>query len=138
MTATHTIEVDEWLAHPAQEVWEALVDPRRLAAWFMANDFVAEVGHRFTLDTGEWGATHCEVLAVEPGRLLRFSWRNGPLDTEVTWRLEPEGTGTRLFVEHRGFDPDAPVQRRAHDGMSQGWRTAVLAELRRHLDAARA
>lgn len=131
-----SIEVDEFLPHPPSAVWEALTRSDRLAQWLMPNDFACEVGHRFTLDTGDWGTTHCEVLEVEPERLLRYSWRNDPLDTEVIWRLVPEGKGTRLLLEHRGFDLDDPLQRYAHDGMSEGWRSEVIAALADHLATA--
>ncbi|MEV0675251.1 SRPBCC domain-containing protein [Actinosynnema sp. NPDC050436] len=134
MTAgVRTIEVDEFLPHPARRVWRALVDPGELARWFVATDFRPEVGHHFTLDTGPWGATRCVVTAVEVERLLRYTWRNGPLDTVVTWRLVPEGTGTRVLLEHHGFDLDDPAQRRAFNGMGGGWRSAVLARLADHL-----
>lgn len=129
----HTIEVDEFLPYPASRVWRALVDAKELAQWFMASDFRPEVGHHFTLDTGRWGTTHCVVTAVEPERLLRYTWRNGPLDTVVTWRLVPEGNGTRLLLEHHGFDLSDPAQRRAFDGMSGGWRSLVFASLAHHL-----
>jgi uncharacterized protein YndB with AHSA1/START domain len=136
MSTTAAIEVDEFLPHPVDAVWEALTTSDRLAVWLMPNDFVLEVGRRFTLDTGSWGVTECEVLEVEPERLLRYSWRNGPLDTEVVWRLVPEGRGTRLLLEHRGFDLDQPLQRFAYDGMRRGWRSEVVAALRDHLAAA--
>ena len=133
MSASATIEVDEYLPHPVSTVWKALTSSDRLAVWLMPNDFAPEVGRRFTLDTGNWGLTECEVLEVQPERLLRYSWRNGPLDTEVTFRLVPEGHGTRLLLEHRGFDLDHPVQRFAYEGMRRGWRSEVLAGLRAHV-----
>jgi uncharacterized protein YndB with AHSA1/START domain len=137
VSRTATIKVDEFLPHPPHVVWEALTDPDRIAVWLMPNDFVAEVGHRFTLDTGPWGLTECEVLDIEPEQLPRYTWRNGPLDTEVIWRLVPEGRGTRLQLEHRGFDLDHPVQRSAFDGMRRGWRSHVLAALAAHLEGVR-
>lgn len=131
-----TIEVDQFLPHSVEVVWEAITDREQLAEWFMANDFSPEVGHRFFLDTGPWGITECEVLEVAPQRLLRYSWRNGPLDTEVTWRLVPEGRGTRLFVEHAGFDPEDPPQTQAFNRMAGGWDTVVLNALASHLKPA--
>lgn len=136
MTAgRHAIEVDEFLPHPAARVWRALVDTGELARWFVANDFRPEVGHRFTLTTGPWGTTQCVVTAVQPERLLRYTWRNDPLDTVVTWKLVPEGRGTRIILEHRGFDLDDPAQLRAFNGMGGGWRGLVLARLADHLAA---
>lgn len=131
-----TIEVDEYLPHRPEVVWHALTSQDELGRWLMPNDFLPTVGHRFTFDTGRWGTTHCEVLEIVPERTLRYSWRNGSLDTEVTWSLVPEGRGTRLFVSHSGFDPDDPGQRSAYEGMRGGWRAAALVDLRSHLDSA--
>jgi uncharacterized protein YndB with AHSA1/START domain len=131
-----TIRVDEFLPHPPAKVWRALTDPGLMARWLMPGDFKLEVGHRFTLRTGAMpavrfgGVVHCEVLAFEPERMLRISWvdrgaGNG-LDSTVTWRLVPEGRGTRLFVEHDGFDPDNPYQQLGRRIMGdQGWRTTA-------------
>lgn len=129
----HHVEVDEFIPHPIDAVWDALTDPRRLEAWFMPNDFEAEVGHRFTLDTGRWGVTSCEVTELDPPRTLTYAWRNGPLDTTVTWQLTVEGRGTRVLLLHAGFDLDDPAQRAAFEGMSGGWKSVVVANLVRHL-----
>jgi uncharacterized protein YndB with AHSA1/START domain len=140
MTDARTIHVDEFLAHPPARVWRALTDPVLLAKWLMPNDFRAVVGHRFTFLTdprpnvGFDGLVHCEVLAVEPERLLRISWRGGTLDTTVTWTLAPEGRGTRLFLEHDGFDPDDPTQQFSRRIMDGGWRSKVMAAFRAALD----
>ncbi|MGK5554724.1 SRPBCC family protein [Actinomadura kijaniata] len=135
-----TIRVDTFLPYPPARVWRALTDPELLARWFLPCDFRLEVGHRFTLATEPRpnvrfaGVSHCEVLEFEVERMLRFSWHdpgedNG-LDSTVTWRLEPEGTGTRLFLEHDGFDPDNPYQAMSRRimGGPNGW-NGVLARL---------
>lgn len=133
MSRVGTIEVDEFLPHPPAVVWNALTDSQRLEQWLGPNTLIAQVGHEFTFDMGRWGTTHCVVLEVREPELLRYTWRNGVLDTEVVWRLHPEGHGTRLLLEHRGFDLDHPVARKAHDGMREGWRSGVMAALHRHL-----
>jgi uncharacterized protein YndB with AHSA1/START domain len=130
-----TVRVDEFLAHPPARVWRALTDPGLLARWLMPNDFRPAVGHAFTFRTdprpaaGFDGIVHCQVLAIEPERLLRISWRGGPLDTTVTWTLVPEGRGTRLFLVHDGFDPGDPGQQLTRRILGQGWRSNVLAAL---------
>jgi uncharacterized protein YndB with AHSA1/START domain len=130
-----TIEVDEFLPCRADRVWRALTDPALLARWLMPNDFRPAVGHRFTFRTtpipgaGFDGTVHCEVLAIEPERLLRIAWRGGTVDTTVTWTLVPEGTGTRLFLVHDGFDPDDPVDQMARRTMGSGWRSNVMRAL---------
>jgi uncharacterized protein YndB with AHSA1/START domain len=101
----------------------------------MPNDFAPVVGHRFTFHTVPHraddfdGVVHCEVLDLEPERLLRLAWRGGRLDSTVTWTLRAEGRGTRLFLEHTGFDPDDPTQLKAYTIMGGGWRSHVLRAL---------
>jgi uncharacterized protein YndB with AHSA1/START domain len=74
--------------------------------------------------------------ALHPQRLLRWTWRGGGLDTMVTWTLAAEGRGTRLFLEHSGFDPDDPLQRRTFAILDGGWRSHVWRRIEQVLDAA--
>lgn len=136
MTDPGTIHCDQFLSHPPARVWQALTDPELHARWWAAGDVRPVVGHRFTLDMGTWGAQPCEVLQVEPEKLLRYSFAEGSLDSTITWRLEPEGTGTRLFLEHSGFDLDSPLGRTAVEGMGRGW-PGLLRRIDAALDAAR-
>ncbi|MFJ8104314.1 SRPBCC domain-containing protein [Streptomyces sp. NPDC096132] len=133
--APSAIHCDQFLPHPPAAVWKALTDPDLHARWWAAGDVRPIVGHRFTLDMGPWGQQPCEVLTVDPERLLRYSFAEGNLDTTITWRLEPEGTGTRLFLTHEGFDLDSPLGRAAFEGMGEGW-PHVLASLSKTLDQA--
>jgi uncharacterized protein YndB with AHSA1/START domain len=110
-----SIVVECDLAEPPEKVWRALTVPDLLAAWLMPNDMRPEVGSRFRFrDEAAAGAgIACEVLAVEPHRLLTLSWRNdGPrvpvsapaLDTRVSFVLTRTATnGTHLRVVHDGF-----------------------------------
>jgi len=123
------VEHDEFLPYPPSAVWHALTDPELVERWWAAaGDLRAEVGHRFTLDMGAFGVQHCEVTTVEPDRLLRYTFAEGVLDTTLTWSLVPEGTGTRLFLRHEGFDLDSPLGRHAFSGMGKGW-ALVLARI---------
>ncbi|HTJ66345.1 MAG TPA: SRPBCC domain-containing protein [Actinospica sp.] len=128
------IRCDRFLPHPPAKVWAALTDPERLARWFTAGDIKPVVGHRFTLDMQEWGFQPCEVTAVEPERLLAYRFAEDTLDTLITWRLEPEGRGTRLFLEHAGFDLNSPLGKHAYHGMGEGW-PHILANLDSKLTA---
>lgn len=122
MTIDHTvIRCDQFIAQPPARVWQALTDPELLARWWAAGDVRPVVGHRFILDMGSRGEQPCQVLAVEPERMIRYSFAEGSLDTTITWRLEAEGTGTRLFLEHAGFDPASPLGQQALKGMGAGW-----------------
>jgi uncharacterized protein YndB with AHSA1/START domain len=99
----------------ADKVWRALTTPALLARWLGPNDIRAEVGGRFTVRAGPAQAANdnrdvqCQVLALEPGRLLRLGWREaapggGAVDSVVTFALSPgEGGGVRLRLTHDGF-----------------------------------
>lgn len=115
------IRAEHHYAHPPRAVWRALTDPELHARWWAPGDVRAVVGHRFELDMGQWGKQPCEVLAVEPERLLQYRFATGRLDTIITWRLTPEGEGTRLELTQEGFDLDSPMGRQAFEGMKRGW-----------------
>jgi uncharacterized protein YndB with AHSA1/START domain len=134
MTERGVIRLSQLIHHPPAKVWRALTDPAMHAKWWAAGDVRAETGHRFTLDMGKWGQQPCEVVSVEPERLLRYSFAPGTLDTTITWRLEPEGEHTLLHLEHSGFDVDSPMGKMAYEGMGGGW-PAVLARIDAALEA---
>ena len=95
--------------HPVERVWRALTDREALAQWLMVNDFEAVVGREFQFRAdpapGWDGVVHCKVLELDEPRLLRISWRGGPVDTIVSWRLAAlDGGRTRLEFEQAGFD----------------------------------
>jgi len=128
MRSRDAIHVEQFYAHPPSAVWRALTDPDLLARWWAAGDIRAVVGHSFDLDMGQWGKQPCEVVAVQPERLLRFRFATGVLDTIITWELLQEGLGTRLKLTHEGFNLDSPMGRTALEGMKPGW-PKVLARL---------
>jgi len=132
--ATRDIVVEDFFPHPPERVWKALTTAEIIGRWLMPNDFEAVVGRRFTFTTrpmGDWdGVVRCEVLDVVPQRRLVYSWRGGsdtgnpaPLDSTVTWTLQPEGNGTRLRMVHAGFR--SPQNDSAYDAMSPGWRHLI-------------
>lgn len=121
MTEPGLIQLVQFIEHPPAKVWEALTNPDLHAKWWAAGDVRPIVGHRFTLDMGPWGQQPCEVIAVEPEKLLSYSFAPGTLNTTITWKLQPEGAGTRLSLEHKGFDLDSPIGKAAFSGMGNGW-----------------
>ena len=128
MTELQTIQLDHVYPYAPSRVWQALTDPQLHARWWAAGDVRPVVGHRFDLDMGKWGKQACEVLEVEHERLLKYRFAAGTLDTIITWRLLPEGTGTRLSLTHEGFNLSTPMGRQALEGMAPGW-PRVLARL---------
>lgn len=124
---TNAIRTNALLPHPPEKVWQALTDADLLADWLMPNDFEPRVGHRFTFRTepvpaqGFDGVVHCQVLDLVPSELLRISWAAGGIDTTVTWRLMPEGAGTRLLLDHEGFDEGDHEQQATRKVLGGGW-----------------
>jgi uncharacterized protein YndB with AHSA1/START domain len=121
------IRTDYLSKHPPQKVWAALTSSEAMSRWLMPNDFQPVLGHRFTFrrppipQINYDGITHCEVIELEAEKVLAFTFKGGPLDTLVRFRLQAEGAGTRVFLEHSGFDVADPKQRFAFDNMSGGW-----------------
>ncbi|MGW4337999.1 SRPBCC family protein [Rhodococcus koreensis] len=123
---TTQISVDQFIAAPPAKVWRALTEPDLLARWWAAGDIAATVGHRFHLDMPGWGAVPCEVVEVEPEQRFVYTFTE---NWTLVWRLVPEGTGTRLFLDHSGFDLDDKRSRDAFERMGPGWRDTVLPRL---------
>lgn len=122
-TDTRTVTVEREIPHPPEKIWRALTTQHLIEEWLMKNDFGLDLGHRFQL-RGDWGHVDCEILEVEPGRMLSYSW-NHPhadpafdLESTVTFTLDPSGAGTLLRVEQVGFRPD---QKQAFGGARAGW-----------------
>jgi uncharacterized protein YndB with AHSA1/START domain len=62
------------------------------------------------------------VIAYQPPNLVAFTWRapSWDVDTQVEVRFEAEDNGTRVVLEHSGFEQDAKTRdgRKSYDG---GW-----------------
>ncbi|MCQ4121726.1 SRPBCC family protein [Rhodococcus tibetensis] len=123
---TTAISVDQFIAAPPAKVWRALTEPELLARWWAPGDIAPTVGHRFHLEMPGWGSVPCQVVQVEvEARFVYTFTENWTLD----WQLVAEGTGTRLFLDHSGFDLDDKRSRDAFERMGPGWRDTVLPRL---------
>lgn len=125
---TDSIRKEIVVPQSQDEVWRALTDNTALAEWLMPNDFEPRVGHRFTFrgqpnpQAGWDGIVQCEVLECAPPDRLAYSWAGGPVTgTQVSYRLEPDGDGTRVVFEHSGFDLSQPWGEQAFKGAEFGW-----------------
>ena len=92
---------DQWtltftrLAHPVEQVWQAVTEPEHLAAWFpqqIVGDRRAGGALRFVSPAGD--GFDGEMLAFQPPTVLEFSWGGDPLRIE----LRPDGAGTVLTL----------------------------------------
>jgi len=122
-------------------VWAALVDPAKRREWWPYLHLDARVGGDL-LEVWRDGAgreqrTRGTVLAVEPGRRLRCSWRDDgwPASTVVEVVLHRESFGTLVVLAHTGWTrlPAASELRAAH---RDGW-AMHLGNLGAHLERGR-
>jgi uncharacterized protein YndB with AHSA1/START domain len=124
--ASHTLVIEQQMAHPPAKIWRALTEASLLSQWLMSNDFAPVVGHRFTLRATpmpNWnGLIDCVVKVVEPNARLSYSWDALGLESVVTWTLTPSGGGTHLRMEQSGFRPE---QGTAFKGASYGWQKFI-------------
>lgn len=125
---SHDLRFEFTYPHAPERVWSAITDSAAIARWLMPNDFEPVVGREFhfrTTPRGEWdGTVTCKVLEVNPPRTLAYTWTGGGLDTVVTFRLTPEGKGTKLTLEHRGFAGERGIM--ASKFMGEGWKSQIL------------
>jgi uncharacterized protein YndB with AHSA1/START domain len=112
--AAEAIVLECELAEAPQTVWRALTERELLEAWLMPNDFRAELGADFSFQPPSElegkGPIACKVLALEPPRLLRFSWQEAEAGDaapgSLSFVLTPtESGGTHLRLVHRATAP---------------------------------
>ena len=112
-----SVVVERDIPFPPEKIWRALTQPHLIEEWLMKNDFKPVVGHGFNF-RADWGAVDCHVLAVEPNKILSYTWAAYGLESVVTWTLTATSTGTQLRMEQSGFRPD---QQQAYQGAKHGW-----------------
>jgi uncharacterized protein YndB with AHSA1/START domain len=125
----NTIQREILIPQSREQVWQALTDSAALAEWMYPNDFEPRVGHNFTFRVPpnpkvgfEGVVIECKVLECQPPSRLTYSWSGGAIvDTRVSYRLEPDGEGTRLIFEHSGFDLSQPWCEPAMRGLEYGY-----------------
>jgi uncharacterized protein YndB with AHSA1/START domain len=119
--ATRSVVIEREIPHSPEKIWRALTQPHLIEQWLMKNDFQLLADHRFSL-RADWGSVDCQVLAIEPNKMLSYTWAAYGLESVVTWNLTPTSTGTRLRMEHWGFGPD---QEQAYQGATYGWQNFI-------------
>lgn len=103
------------LEHPVEEVWDALVDPRRRALWFFAGTLEPRIDGVVDLVDSGPGVTG-RVIRAEAPQLLEMTWssEDAPKST-VRFELTEDGGGCRLVFVHE-------VDRSARPGrLLPGW-----------------
>lgn len=109
------IRFERHLAHPIEEVWDALTDPARLADWWLpfAADIIVDLrpgGEIVMAGRGDDAPTMVStILAVDPPRLLEYTHVDP--GSRMRWELEAVAGGCRLRVTHHVPAPDIAVER---------------------------
>jgi len=139
-----SIDVEIFIAAPAERVFQAITDPAQVSQWWgrkgmyriTVREGVVKVGEKWrTIGVGAKGDTFevkGEYLEVEPPRLLVHTWVSswcGGLQTTVRWELVPERGGTLVKIHHSGF-AGQPAAAQDH---YQGW-TRVLGWIQAYVE----
>jgi uncharacterized protein YndB with AHSA1/START domain len=104
------LEVVEQVDQPADRIFTLLTDVRRQPEWIDEVEAVVPpstplaVGTAYEQSAKYYGRSvtiQQEVLAIEPNHLIRLK-STGAMPTITTWRLEPDGSGTRLHLTFEG------------------------------------
>ena len=108
-----------------EDLWAAISDPSRLQRWFarVEGDLRPGGSLQIVFDEDDPGQrTQGRIQVCSPPRRLELTWEfQGEGDSMLTVELRPEGTATRLVLDHRRLPGQAAA------GYSAGWHL--------HLDA---
>jgi len=131
---------------PIERVWEVLIGETTLPQWLGAMDYRGQVGTTFFMqqdpekkaNNDTEGSTWCDIQAMDkPGR-FDFSWYiPGTPETSVHISPSDDGPG-KTFVRliHDGWDDfDRESIEDFYEQLAEGWRAAVLPNLKRLAEA---
>lgn len=130
------VKTEVFYPYPPERVWQVITNRRALASWLMENDFEPKVGHKFRFETkaqpGINNTIYCEVIKLDEPRCLSYTWRGNFMcqPSIVTWRLLPVEGGTKLQLEHTGFESKvsqfSQPMRLAQNGLNNDQPKAIL------------
>lgn len=113
-------------AASAEDVWDALTDPERLARWFLPVSGDLRLGGEYQFEGNAGGV----IRECEPPRRIVATWvmgPAGPVDSSlVEVRLSEAGDGTRLELEHRAQVPPEMWDQFGPGAAGVGWDGALL------------
>jgi uncharacterized protein YndB with AHSA1/START domain len=125
-TEIRSVVIERTFAHPPEKVWRALTQGHLIKEWLMDNDFQPTVGHKFQFRAApmpHWnGIIDAEVLVVEPGKTLSYTWNSLGLESTVVFNLTATSGGTLLRMEQSGFRPDQDAN---YNGAKYGWQKFI-------------
>ena len=108
------------LPHPPEEVWRVLYDVERYPAWWprslrvrVISSTPEVIGSQFEIRTSGGRPFCCRIVGFTDQRSIQTEYFGGFITGRGEWRIEPEGTGTRV--------------RYILDVQASGWLVAFLA-----------
>jgi uncharacterized protein YndB with AHSA1/START domain len=128
---------------PVSDVWRAWTTPEGIASFFAPECSIdLRVGGAYEMyflpdaEPGLRGGEGCRILAVQPERMLSFTWNAPPhlaearaQFTHVTLQFQPlSETITRVTLVHDGWG-DGGQWDRAFDYFQRAWLEIVLPKL---------
>ena len=122
------VRIERTLTAPPHRVYAAWTEPAILSRWYCPNPDLplevtsdAVVGGRYRVDMGAGRyVAEGEYTALEPGRLVEFTWRwttsDDPGSTVRVELFPTDDGGTRLVLHHAGLADEEDAQ-----GPREGW-----------------
>ncbi|WP_251150424.1 SRPBCC family protein [Cellulosimicrobium sp. Marseille-Q4280] len=108
------------------DVWDAVTNPERLPRWFLPVTGDLRVGGTYQTEGNAGG----EIRVCDAPRHLQLTWVMGPVGPEdssiVDVRLEPDGDGTRLTLDHTAVTPPEMWDQFGPGAVGVGWDGALL------------
>lgn len=115
-----------------EKVWAVITSTAGMKKWLNPKTFEAHLGGKVDFLTTHEGVQYTmfgEVVTFDPSSTLAFTWTEQPIGqaawptpTLVTIRLVPETSGTRVSLEHSGFENlPSDIAQSQFEGYTQGW-----------------
>ena len=117
-----TVKVEDRIARPAADVFEAIVDPAKMAQYFISRGSARLApGTKVDWEWSDVGAKLAiEVAQLEPDAKIGFAWSATGVPTKVTLMLAPDGDATKIVATEGPFALTDEGAARAM-GQTQGW-----------------
>ena len=99
----YVVAFDRVIERPPAKVWAALTDPEILANWFGDVEVDLRIGGAYIVRFRRMSVVMTgEITALQPGRMLEYTWTEnfGMPTSRIRWEVIPTGTGCRLKLSH--------------------------------------
>ena len=138
------IKAEITVAAKIDEVWQAWTTDDGAQTFFAPkSNILADSGGSYELffdlkaKKGEQGAENMKILAIQPKKMLSFTWNNPPhlasirnqLTHVTVWFEKMDDSTTKVILHHDGWG-SGEIWDQAFDYFTRAWQYIVLARLR--------